>query len=503
MSANHSMKKRNMGLVLIVDDLFKRSWLHERGIPERIYQRLSQYGKVLVHVHRPCTRFPNNEHKLFVHRGIRDRIKTLAASLMELNLSSLFRGRRFQKGVGYDETVQRLVSYAKSVSADYLVLVMDNNVAIFPEGIELALRAAEEGHADAVCCTKVDGIVPIVVSTNFLERWLKLDHAPDPRLLRDLPSLAHLGVIVDLDIANTGTFSGSVRCYPIDRREQQLLNYWEEHSEELRDALRRRPEVPGEGRDRLEKLLREYRSMIASGLEAYRIAGTLHDVDDLRRRIITTQKPLVDYFVIASHYGRFLQMYAGLNPKSRIVDIGCSWGYLGFAMANFLMREGVYTGIEVQKEAVEWAQERFGWLGENFRFIHLDIHNDYYNSGGSISRGHVRLPIEDNCADVVTASSVFSHMQQDGVLGYFKEFRRILAPGGIAAFSYIDSSFWGSNEEYLIGNKSLPDKLTVYSRSKIVELLGMAGLETAREPVNLFQFDRTDFQTWYFATPKR
>ena len=59
-----------------------------------------------------------------------------------------------------------------------------------------------------------------------------------------------------------------------------------------------------------------------------------------------TQKPVVDYFVMATHYVRFLRKYAGLTEDSRIVDIGCSWGYLGFALANVLSGRGSVSALK-------------------------------------------------------------------------------------------------------------------------------------------------------------
>jgi hypothetical protein len=78
-----------------------------------------------------------------------------------------------------------------------------------------------------------------------------------------------------------------------------------------------------------------------------------------------------------------------------------------------------------------------------------------------------------------------------------------LARGGVAAFSYDDSTFWSpADEDYVIDDINVPDKTTFYSRSKIDQMVAKAGLKPAREPVNMRQFDRTDYQTWYFATRK-
>ncbi len=405
--------------------------------------------------------------------------------------------------VSYDDSIQCLLSIATESDSEYLALVIDNNVAISPESVEYSLNLARKTKSDIFYCSQIEGLIPIIVSVKFLHRWLKQEKHPDPMFLQTPKLLENMGKVVDIELIDDKELCGKFRCSPLDLREKRLLEYWEERSSQLREALSHAPEVPGPGRKDLQEVMIQYRADLAAGLETYRVVGALHDVEELRQRMMTTSKPLTDYFVIATHYGFFLQKYANLKPNSHVVDIGCSWGYLGFALANFLNSDGAYLGVEVQIEATKWSKERLGWLGENFQFAHLDIHNDFYNPEGDIPRDQVRLPMPDQWVDVMIASSVFTHMLEDGVQGYLCEIHRVLASGGIAAFSYDDITYWGlSDGEYAIVDKKIPDKTTHYSRSKIQEMVAKAGLEAAREPVNMRLFDRTDYQTWYFATRK-
>ncbi|MGH8247477.1 MAG: class I SAM-dependent methyltransferase, partial [Gammaproteobacteria bacterium] len=365
--------------------------------------------------------------------------------------------KQFKHVVGYDETVRQLAAEARGRGEARLVLVMDHHVAVSAEGVDLALRAARDRRADLVCCTQLEGLLPVVVSVVFLERWLQRDGAPDPRWLWSPTLLSEFGVVADLQLVNPDRFPGRIRCGPVDERETSVCRFWGERASELGAALAANPDAGGAGREHLEILMGEYRSQLVAGLETYEVVGSLSGVDDVRRRMVTTEKPLVDYFVVAMHLGRFLQRYAGLRPASRVVDIGCSWGYFGFALANFLGSDGAYVGVEVQKSAVDWARQRLGWLGKNFQFEHLDIYNAFYNPTGTVPRDKVRLPISDGWADVILAGSVFTHMAEDGVQSYLSEFRRILRPGGIAAFSYDDKSFFGGDGEAIVVDKHVPD----------------------------------------------
>ncbi len=503
------MMNNEIVVVLLSDLIRKRAWLYDVGVPQRIHARLSRTHKVVWHHQEPSARYPHVEHRQFIPIGLIQEVLELAyAPLRKIRefIKSGWKGRVIQPGetvVSYDHSIQRLFSTTMASGVKYLALVRDDNVAIFPEAVELGLRLARKEKADLIHCSQVEGLIPLIVSADFLARWMKQDKNPNPMMLNNPEPFKPAPKVVDVRFFEDRELDGNFRCSPLDFREKRLLKYWEDQGSQLRDALSHTPEVRGVGRRSLHKILRQYRADLAAGLEMYQIVGTLHDVEELRKRMMTSGKPLTDYFVAATHYGLFLQKYAGLQPNSHLVDIGCSWGYLGFALANFLNGDGAYLGVEVQGEATKWSKERLGWLGENFQFAHLDIYNDYYNPKGGIARGQVRLPIPDDWANVMIAGSVFTHMLEDGVQGYLHETRRVLARGGVAAFSYDDSTYWSpADEDYVIDDINVPDKTTFYSRSKIDQMVAKAGLKPAREPVNMRQFDRTDYQTWYFATRK-
>ena len=502
---------KNEILIFVVSDLHQnRTWLYDAGIPQTLYARLAREYTALWHHREPSAKYPHVEHRHYVPIGLKQELLASVRSRLrrfKRPAKSDWKSKVVQPGaqiVSYDESIQTILACARASNVEYVALVMDNAVAVFPESIELGLRLAHEARTDLLYCSQIGGLLPTILSTSFLERWLQQERDLDPRWLDQPESLAVAAKVVDVKFFEDQELDGKFRCWPMDMKERRLLKYWEDQYPELREALRLTPEIQGQGRERLQKIFREYRSDLAAGLELYRIVGTLHDVNQLRQRMMTTSKPLTDYFVVATHYGLFLQKYAGLQSSSHLVDIGCSWGYLGFALANFLNQDGAYLGVEVQAEATKWSKERLGWLGPNFQFVNLDIHNDYYNPNGEIPRAQIRLPIEDGWANVMIAGSVFTHMLEDGVQGYLHEFRRVLAPGGVAAFSYDDSTFWSpaDSEDYVIAEKKIPDKTTYYSRKKIDEMVEKAGLQAAREPVNMRQFDRTEYQTWYFATRK-
>lgn len=502
------MENKNV-TVLLSNVVLNKLWLYDGGIPQNIHSRLSPGNIVIWHHHEPSDRHPLVEHRHYVPSGLRQELREWVYSpvrKIKALVKSDWKKRIVQPGeriISYDNSIQRLLSIAKETGMDYIALVEDNNVAIFPESVQYAVNLARKMKVDILYSAQVEGLIPVVVSPDFLHRWLEQVESPNPVLLQTPQALENMAEVAEVKFFAEEELGGKFRCSPMDAREKRLQKFWEEMRPKLREALSQTPEVPGPGRQLLQKILIQYRGELAAGLETYRVIGTLYDVNELRQNMMTTSKPLTDYFVVATHYGLFLQKFADLKPNSHVVDIGCSWGYLGFALANFLNKDGAYLGVEVQSEATKWSKERLGWLGENFQFVHLDIYNDYYNPKGGVPRSQVNLPIPDEWANVMIAGSVFTHMLEDGVQGYLHEICRVLAPGGVAAFSYDDSTYWGSSdEESVVDDKKMPDKTTYYSRNKIREMAEKAGLRPAREPVNMRQFDRTDFQTWYFVTRK-
>ena len=494
------MKARSR-VVLLVDLAPSRRWLLESGLLRATATRLSQDNAVHWHFQRPTFRLRERQHY-----ELRKQLAKLVVRLIRRARRPLTMLRtywRLLKAPGYDKSIQRLVAEAGSSQTEWLILVMGHHAAVLTEGIELGLRLAEEKRADLLHCSTVDGILPTVVSVAFLKRLLERDPTLDARLLETPAALSDYGKVIDVQLSDASRFPGQIRCWPRDEREQILVQFWKVHRAELAAALKEKPEIKGPGREKLAKLLMQYRETLVPGLETYHITGEINDLHALRRRMRTSGKPVLDYFVIATHFKRFLQQYAGLAPASHVLDIGCSWGYLGIILAGYLDAEGAYAGVEVQSEPIAWARKRLGWLGDNYRFHHLDVYNDLYNREASLARDQVKLPIEDGWADVIWIGSVFTHMQEDGVQSYFNEFQRMLRPGGIAAFSYRDSSSFWSMQQTHIGNKRIPDKTTVFSRERIESMLDKADLEIARPPVNMRQFGRTEYQTCYFATPRK
>jgi SAM-dependent methyltransferase len=123
-------------------------------------------------------------------------------------------------------------------------------------------------------------------------------------------------------------------------------------------------------------------------------------------------------------------IYQTLDKKSgnKILDIGCGTGLLGIASEPFVGDGGTYCGIDVMSTDINFCRENF--RQENYQFIHLDVANPTYASGQS--QQLQPWPIDDNSQDMATALSVWTHLNEEHAIFYFKELYRVLKPGGKA-----------------------------------------------------------------------
>jgi SAM-dependent methyltransferase len=132
---------------------------------------------------------------------------------------------------------------------------------------------------------------------------------------------------------------------------------------------------------------------------------------------------------------KLLIEHAGLEPDSRVLDIGCGTGRMAAPLAAWLNEGAGYVGFDVSESAISTCRRTLGSTRPDFQFVHADIRNREYRSGGSISETAFKFPAEDASVDVAFATSVFSHMTLDSITHYLAETRRVLKPGGRFMFT--------------------------------------------------------------------
>jgi SAM-dependent methyltransferase len=132
--------------------------------------------------------------------------------------------------------------------------------------------------------------------------------------------------------------------------------------------------------------------------------------------------------------------YCPIQPNHRVLEIGCGVGRDAIHIAELLDDRGEYLGVDIIKPSIEWCQTNITPRHANVTFTHVDIRSRFYNPDGALSVRDVRLPVADHSVDKVILQSVFTHMFEDDIVHYMREFRRVLGEGGrvFASFFILD-----------------------------------------------------------------
>jgi len=123
-------------------------------------------------------------------------------------------------------------------------------------------------------------------------------------------------------------------------------------------------------------------------------------------------------------------MFLHLNKKENnmILDVGCGTGLLAIASEPFLGEDGKYKGIDVMKKDIDFCRGHYP--SSNFEFIHFDTANAFYAPAQKNIKA--KWPVESDSIDLTTALSVWTHLNEEDALFYFKEISRVLKPNGKA-----------------------------------------------------------------------
>jgi ubiquinone/menaquinone biosynthesis C-methylase UbiE len=173
----------------------------------------------------------------------------------------------------------------------------------------------------------------------------------------------------------------------------------------------------------------------------------LHEVVELRRRLqAKDRKHFVDEYetfvreLIASHpldeamslavggnydvVGKIqvaILRGCGIRETSSIIDLGCGSGrlakYLGLTFPQIN-----YLGTDLVQELLDYAATQ---SPAHFRFIR---HHE------------LSIPAPDQSAEFATAFSVFTHLHHEDSYIYLQDFKRVVRPGGLIVFSFLEST---------------------------------------------------------------
>ena len=116
---------------------------------------------------------------------------------------------------------------------------------------------------------------------------------------------------------------------------------------------------------------------------------------------------------------RDILLAEGLPADGLLVDIGCGAGRLAQALKDHAALS--YVGVDVVPVLLDGAQRRAARPDWRFELV-----------------SETALPCVDETVSACAAFSVFTHLPEPTCLDYLREMRRVLMPGGIAIFSFLD-----------------------------------------------------------------
>jgi SAM-dependent methyltransferase len=113
-----------------------------------------------------------------------------------------------------------------------------------------------------------------------------------------------------------------------------------------------------------------------------------------------------------------------------VFDFGCGCGRLARQLIQQQPRPERYLGIDLHAGMIAWCQRNLAPNTRGFQFEHHDVYNYHFNPGRE-KPVILPVPAEDDAFSLVTAWSVFTHLNEGQAVHYLHELARVLAPGGV------------------------------------------------------------------------
>jgi cyclopropane fatty-acyl-phospholipid synthase-like methyltransferase len=196
-----------------------------------------------------------------------------------------------------------------------------------------------------------------------------------------------------------------------------------------------------------------------------------------------------DFLAIARHLRSLVIDHTGLDPRHRLLDIGCGCGRLARELTNYFST-GSYDGIDVVLPMVEWCQKHIGRRYDNFHFHHANLKNTHYSEIGGAAENYT-FPFEDATFDRVVATSVFTHLLPASAAQYAREIARLLRREGLALITiylmndeyrrvrglpWVTDLEQRGGEGYWVHDRESPEAILGYDEDHALRMLRTAGL---------------------------
>lgn len=144
---------------------------------------------------------------------------------------------------------------------------------------------------------------------------------------------------------------------------------------------------------------------------------------------------------IGAKWAETFEQLGGLQGGQSILDIGCGPGRMAIAIGERFDWDNIYTGFEIVRADVAFAQREISRAHPNFNFVHIDAYNVQYNPKGRIAPTDVRFPAEDGSIDFCFATSIFTHLFAADSAHYVREAARVTRGTFLSTWFVLDDAF--------------------------------------------------------------
>jgi SAM-dependent methyltransferase len=126
----------------------------------------------------------------------------------------------------------------------------------------------------------------------------------------------------------------------------------------------------------------------------------------------------------------YLFATGAVRLDSNVLDVGSGVGGSAIFLRELNYYDnrftGRYTGIDVDREMIEWC--RANYPAEHFTFEWANVYSKVYNPTGQ--QGDYRFPVADGSQDLVYSHSLFTHLLEGDAVNYLRQTYRVLRAGG-------------------------------------------------------------------------
>jgi SAM-dependent methyltransferase len=205
---------------------------------------------------------------------------------------------------------------------------------------------------------------------------------------------------------------------------------------------------------------------------------------------------------ISSDHIQYLRRQIGLAANHRLLEIGCGCGRDAIPLSEILSPPGSYLGIDIIGRSIEWCRNNIMTRNPHMQFVHYDVADQLHNPAGKTQTSDIILPLENASIDRIILWSVLTHMFEQDIEHYFREFARVLKPDGVvlASIFIVDEDILAAARrvnltphnlrfEHLyapgcyINNPAVPAGAVAYTRERIEKMIAAGRLQLDRPPL--------------------